>query len=196
MGFEDKTGSKQTLEKSEETIESRNKAMTEAIAAGDYEKVAKLAQEATSLEGSKQEKEDDSAKESGGGNEKDAEGASENDAEDKEIETQIETSKEQIKGAAEQWIKGKEEKFEEKKKGFLEKFSGIGMISGGALAATIEAGLHIINNPRISDFINTAEQWEATVAVLAVGAAGAIAGGAIGKFADYLERRKLKNQNK
>lgn len=53
--FEEQSNSRKAFEENEDTIESKKKAIAEAAAAGDFEKIATLAQEAKNLEAAKNE---------------------------------------------------------------------------------------------------------------------------------------------
>lgn len=110
-------------------------------------------------------------------------------AEDKEVESHIEANKEQIKGAAEGWLKAKEEGFLKKNEWML-KLAGM----GATVAGSVETALHYFNNSDVMSF-GSSEAIVASVAVLAVAFGGAIAGGIAGKFADYFKRKKLKKKS-
>lgn len=210
MGFEDnmklKSAAELAMEKAdkdkEETQEDEASLRAQIAEAKSADEMMEIAQKLKNLEKNKSDTLDSVQEETSAENKeekeetekstKELEGMELKDEEGKKVEDYIEANKEKIKNQAEKWVQEKEKQFEEEKKGFLDKFVNLGIVGGGSLAAAIELGLHAINNP----YISRSEQWEAMPIILAVGAVGSIAGGAIGKLADYLERRKLKKQNK
>lgn len=183
--------------KEEETAESINKDMAEAMKSGNYDKVAELAQKAKELEAAKNERAKSSTEEvAERGSESKSAGAEsyeKNNAEaveDRKIENYVEANKEQIKGSAEKWLKAKEAGFGEKNKWML-RLAGL----GAAVAGSVEVMLHAINNPDVLAFGQRGADagTEVAIAVAIVTIGGAIAGGMIGKFSDFIKRKKQKN---
>lgn len=127
------------------------------------------------------------------------------EADNKEIEDYIEAHKDQIKSAAEEWIREKELQIKEKSKGFLDKFVGIGAVSGAGTAIVMELLDMVYSNPEIVSFEGKSDKdvvIELIVRAIVnspigkfmvlsiAGAMGAAIGGSIGKLLDYLKKRR------
>jgi hypothetical protein len=176
----------------ENVLEDKKKSLNEALAAGRYEEVSALAQEIKGLEGEKtgETKEEKTAEKVETKNEETVEKVEV--AEDKKVEDYMERNKEQIKGSAESWLKAKEEKFSKRNEWML-----MSSLVAGSLAGAGEMALWAINNgmDKLTNMFDPSLGNEAAVATAMVAVGGAIVGGIVGKFADYMKRRKQRNAN-